>query len=203
MVRSAYLVPGIMLMASAAALGQGPGGAAGPVGVAAGLQRGYAQLKGNLTQSAEKMPEADYGFKPTGEIRSFGQLWGHVASAQFGQCSQAKGVANPSQGVDLETKTSKAEFVKALADSFAFCDDAFSALTDASAAEMIQGGRGPATARAIALTGVLTHGSEMYGIGTVYLRLKGLVPPSTENQGRRGGGGGGGNGGGGRGRAQQ
>ena len=194
MVRVSCLLPGIMLVASAA-MGQGPGGG-GPVGVAVGLQRGYAQLKGNLTQSAEKMSEADYGFKPTNEIRSFGQLWGHVANAQFGQCAQAKGVANPSQGVDLETKTTKAEFVKALADSFAFCDDAFSSLTDASAAEMIQGGRGPATARAVALTGVLTHGSEMYGIGTVYLRLKGIVPPSTENQGRRGGGGG-------RGRGQQ
>jgi len=194
MVRVSCLLPGIMLVASAA-MAQGPGGG-GPVGVAVGLQRGYAQLKGNLTQSAEKMSEADYGFKPTNEIRSFGQLWGHVANAQFGQCAQAKGVANPSQGVDLETKTTKAEFVKALADSFAFCDDAFSSLTDASAAEMIQGGRGPATARAVALTGVLTHGSEMYGIGTVYLRLKGIVPPSTENQGRRGGGGG-------RGRGQQ
>ena len=194
MVRVSCLLPGIMLVASAA-MAQGPGGG-GPVGVAVGLQRGYAQLKGNLTQSAEKMSEADYGFKPTNEIRSFGQLWGHVANAQFGQCAQAKGVANPSQGVDLETKTTKAEFVKALADSFAFCDDAFSSLTDASAAEMLQGGRGPATARAVALTGVLTHGSEMYGIGTVYLRLKGIVPPSTENQGRRGGGGG-------RGRGQQ
>ena len=93
------------------------------------------------------MSEADYGFKPTNEIRSYGQLWGHVANAQFGQCAQARGVANPIQGQNLEQKTTKAEFVKALADSFAFCDEAFSSLTDATAAEMLTGGRGGPTAR--------------------------------------------------------
>ncbi len=186
---------GIALMASVS-FAQGPAGGA-PAGIATGLQRAYAALKTNLTQSAEKMPEADYSFKPTNEIRGYGQLWGHVANAQFGQCAQAKGVPNPSMGVDLETKTTKAEFVKALADSFAFCDDAFSSLTDATASELLTGGRGGPTARSVVLLGVIAHGNEMYGIGTVYQRLKGIVPPSTENQGRRGGGGGG------RGRGQQ
>jgi hypothetical protein len=182
MKRVPYLASGVLLVASAA-VAQGP--PAGPVGLAAGLQRSYAQLKANLTQSAEKMPEADYGFKPTPEIRNYGQLWGHVANAQFAQCAQARGVANPNpQGTNFEDKTTKADVVKALADSFAFCDEAFSSLTDESAAEMLQGGRGGPVSRAVVLTGVLTHGSEMYGIGTVYLRLKGLVPPSTENQGR-------------------
>jgi len=187
---------GVLLMTTVS-FAQAPGGGA-PAGIAVGLQRAYAALKTNLTQSAEKMPEADYGFKPSNEIRSYGQLWGHVANAQFGQCAGAKGVANPMQGQDLEQKTTKAEFVKALADSFAFCDEAFSTLTDASAAEMLTGGRGGPTARSVALLGVIAHGNEMYGIGTVYQRLKGIVPPSTENQGRRGGGGGGG-----RGRGQQ
>jgi len=177
----------IALMASPS-LAQAPGGGA-PAGIAVGLQRQYAALKTNLIQSAEKMSEADYGFKPTNDIRSYGQLWGHVANAQFGQCSQAKGVANPIQGQNLEQKTTKAEFVKALADSFAFCDEAFSSLTDESAAEMLTGGRGGPTARSVVLLGVIAHGNEMYGIGTVYLRLKGLVPPSTENQPARGGGG--------------
>jgi hypothetical protein len=168
------------------------------VGLATGLQRQYAALKTNVTQSAEKMPEADYTFKPTNEIRGYGQLWGHVANAQFNQCAQAKGAANPQQGQpSLEQKTTKAEFVKALADSFAFCDDVFSSLTDTTASEMLTGGRGGPTARSVALLGLIAHGNEMYGIGTVYLRLKGLVPPSTENQGRGRGGDGG------RGRGQQ
>ena len=191
------IVSGLVL-ATGAASAQAPGGGA-PVGIATGLQRQYAGLKANLTQSAEKMPEADYNFKPANEIRSFGQLWGHVADAQFGQCTQAKGGANPMQGQSLEQKTTKAEVVKALADSFAYCDEVFAALTDASASEMLTGGRGGPTARSVALLGVIAHGSEMYGIGTVYLRLKGIVPPSTENQGRgRGRGGDGG-----RGRGQQ
>jgi uncharacterized damage-inducible protein DinB len=138
-------------------------------------------LKNNITASAEKMPEADYFFKPTPDIRGYGQLWAHVADAQFGQCSGVKGVPNPRQGQpSFEQLTTKAEVQKALADSFAFCDDVFASLTDESAAQMVSNGRGGQQSRAAGLMGVLTHGSEMYGIGTVYLRLKGLVPPSTE-----------------------
>ena len=166
------------LAASAAAAQPPP---PGPVGTALGLQRSYAQIKNNITASAEKMPEADYFFKPTPDIRGYGQLWAHVADAQFGQCSGAKGVPNPRQGQpSFETLTTKAEIVKAVADSFAFCDDVFSSLTDASAAEMISNGRGGQQSRVVALLGVLGHDSEMYGIGTVYLRLKGQIPPSTE-----------------------
>src|SRR5438477_6168212 len=198
MKRTFIIASGIVFTASAS-FGQGPGGGA-PAGIAVGLQRQYAALKTNLTQSAEKVSEADYAFKPTNEIRGYGQLWGHVANAQFNQCAQAKGVANPNQGADLEQKTTRAEFIKVLADSFAFCDDVFASLTDEKANEMLTGGRGGPTARSVVLLGLLTHGNEMYGIGTVYQRLKGVVPPSTENQGRGRGQGGGG---GGRGRGQQ
>jgi len=188
---------GIVLAASAAAA-QPP---QGPVGTAQGLQRSYAQTKNNITASAEKMPEADYFFKPTPDIRGYGQLWAHVADAQFGQCSGAKGVPNPRQGQpSFEALTTKAEIVKAVADSFAFCDDVFSSLTDASAAEMISNGRGGQQSRVVALLGVLGHDSEMYGIGTVYLRLKGQIPPSTELFMRGRGAPGGGRGGDGRGR---
>src|SRR3954452_11705144 len=179
MTRVFSLFSGCLLVAAVAAA-QGPP-QQGPVGTATALQRGYAQLKNSITLSAEKLSEADYFFKPTGDIRGFGQLWAHVADAQFGQCSGARGVPNPRQGQPtFETLTTKAEIVKALADSYAFCDDAFSSLTDASASEMISNGRGGQQSRAVALLGVIGHGSEMYGIGTVYLRLKGQIPPSTE-----------------------
>src|SRR3954464_12393995 len=155
------------LLAASAAIAQGPP-AQGPATTATALQRGYAQLKTSITASAEKMPEADYFFKPTGDIRGYGQLWGHVADAQFGQCSGAKGVPNPRQGQPtFEQLTTKAEVVKAVADSFAFCDDVFSSLTDESATQMVSNGRGGQQSRIAALTGILTHGSEMYGIGTV------------------------------------
>jgi len=155
------------------------------IGLATTLQRAYAQIKMNLTQSAEKMSEADYNSKPSTmpEVRTFGKLFGHVANAQFGSCAAAKGVPNPNQGNDLETKTTKAEFVKALADSFAFCDDAFSSLTDQSALEMVRQGQNDVT-RAGVLSNLIAHSNEMYGTSGVYLRAKNIVPPSTENAGR-------------------
>ena len=153
------------------------------------MQAAYARIKGLLVASADKLSEADYAFKPTNEIRGYGQLWGHVANFQYGQCAQARGVPNPNQGNNLEqTATTKAAVVKALADSFAFCDEAFASLTDQSAVEMVTGGRGGPRARAVILSAVLEHGNEMYGIGTVYQRLKGVVPPSTEQQQNRQGG---------------
>jgi hypothetical protein len=198
MTRVACVIFGSVLAASTA-IAQGP--PQGPVGTAVALQRNYGQLKNNITASAEKMPEADYFFKPTPDIRGYGQLWAHVADAQFGQCSGVKGVPNPRQGQpSFEQLTTKAGVQKAVADSFAFCDDVFASLTDESATQMVSNGRGGQQSRIAGLIGVLTHGSEMYGIGTVYLRLKGLVPPSTELFMRGRGAPGGGRGGEGRGR---
>jgi uncharacterized damage-inducible protein DinB len=179
---------GALLVASAA-FAQPP--APGPVGIATGLQRAYAQMKTNLTQAADKMSEADYAFKPVPEIRSFGGQLAHVAQFHYLFCAGAKGVANPNQENIEQTKTTKADVVKALADSFAFCDDAFSSLTDATAVETVTQGRGGPTARAVLLTNLIAHDNEEYGIITVYMRLKSLVPPSTENAGRGRGGRGG------------
>lgn len=172
-----------------------------PTTLVVAIQRAYATVKANLTQEAAKMSEADYNSKPSTmpEVRGFGQLFGHVANAQFGTCSAAKGVANPNQGKNLEELKTKAEVTKALADSFAFCDDAYAALTDANASELVTQGRGQIQRAALLMNNVV-HNNEMYGTGAVYLRSKGIVPPSTENQGMRGGGPGGG---GGRGRGGQ
>jgi hypothetical protein len=120
------------------------------------------------------MPDADFGFKPSPmpEVRTYGKLFGHVANAQFGSCAAAKGVANPNQGQNQETKNStKAEFAKALADSFAFCDDAFSSVTDASGMELVTRGRGQQT-RAAVLWDLIAHSNEKYGTAGVYLRAK-------------------------------
>ena len=131
--------------------------------------------------AAEKLPEADYGFKPSSmpEVRTYGQLFGHVANAQFNACSAARGVPNPNMGVNNEQKTVRAEIIKALADSFAFCDPAFDALTEANGAEIMTQGRGQ-VARSAILAGLVTHSNEMYGTAGVYMRAKNVVPPSTE-----------------------
>jgi hypothetical protein len=123
-------------------------------------------------------------------------LFGHVANAQFGSCAAAVGQPNPNQGHNLETEAiTKDALTKALADSFALCDKAFAGLTDQNAMEMVRQGQNE-IARSALLAGVVTHSNEMYGTASVYLRAKGLVPPSTERQGQmmqRGGGAGRGN----------
>lgn len=171
--------------------GGGQGQPPQPVSLAVGLQRAYAGIKANVTQAADQFAEADYTtFKPNPDIRTFGGQIGHVANFHYLFCAAAKGVPNPNMGQDLEQKTTKTEFVKALADSFAFCDDAFSALTDASATELVTQGRGQ-IARGAVLSNLIAHDSEEYGILTVYMRLKTMVPPSTASQGRGRGGRGG------------
>ena len=189
----------IILLSAAAAIAQPTATTSQPpaattgqkVGLATSLQRGYAAIKLNLTQAAEKMPEADYTFQPPGtkDIRPFGSLFGHGANAQFNQCAAAKGVPNPNQGNDIEkTKTTKTDLVKALADSFAFCDDAFSSVTDETATQFVKQGPNEVT-RAAVLYSVIVHGNEMYGTANPYLRLKGIIPPSTERAQGRGRGG--------------
>ncbi len=158
------------------------------VDIAASLQRSYAGIKNNLTQAADKLSDADYMFKPgtMSEVRTFGQLFAHVAQAQFAQCSGIKGQPNPQQGKQLEQELkTKADITKALADSFALCDEVFSSTTPENAMEYVRAGNNEVT-RAAALYGVISHDNEMYGTAAVYLRSKGIVPPSTEGRGRRG-----------------
>ena len=156
------------------------------IGLATSLQRGYATFKTNFTAAAEKMPEADYTFKPgsTPEARTYAAVIAHIVQSQFAQCSGMKGVPNPMQGKQLEQELkTKAEVTKALADSFVLCDDLFAQVTDANATEMITQGMNEVT-RAAGLYGVIVHGNEMAGTAYVYLRSKNIVPPSTENAGR-------------------
>ena len=188
MKRVMFLASAALLLAAPLAFTQPPAGAGQKVGLATSLQRGYAGFKRNFTAAAEKMPEADYSFKPgsTPEARTYAQVIAHIVQSQFGQCSALTGEPNPMQGKQLEQELkTKAEVTKALADSFALCDKAFEAVTDANATEMVKQGQNEVT-RAAALYGVLVHGNELYGTAAVYLRSKNIVPPSTEAQGMRG-----------------
>ena len=185
MKRVLYVVPVLALFTSVA-FSQAPAGAKRTL--QASLQQGYAGIKTNLTQEAEKMPEADYTFKPgsTPEARTFAQVIAHIAQSQLGTCSALTGKPNPMQGKNLEQELkTKAEVTKALADSFALCDDIFAQTTDENAAQFIKVGQNEVT-RAAALFGFIAHGNEIYGTGAVYLRSKNIVPPSTERAAGRG-----------------
>ena len=159
-------------------------GAQAPVGQKVGLVRylqlAYAGTKNNLIAAAEKMPDGEYGFKPSqmSEARTFAAVMGHAADGMFQSCANAKRLPNPAASVE-KTLSTKAEIVKALTDSIAFCDEAFANLTEESAAEYLR--QGPVEVpRAAVLMGVLAHNAEMYGISTVYLRAKNLTPPASE-----------------------
>jgi uncharacterized damage-inducible protein DinB len=144
--------------------------------------RGYQNIQRNLLEAAEKMPDADYAFKPTPEVRPFGQLVAHVALAQFGTCATLKGDAAPPHKEDKEeTARTKTELVALFKESTAYCDPALTSLKDEDMTVLTKSGQNQ-VAKGLFLLGTVSHGNEMYGTMSVYLRLKGLVPPSTERQ---------------------
>jgi uncharacterized damage-inducible protein DinB len=150
------------------------------------LKSAETTIQNNILKSAEKMPEADYAFKPQGtgdEVRSFGRLVGHLANSNYFFCSRAKGEASPSKADIEKTVTARADLVKALTESFAYCDAAYQ-LPDAKALELITVPGPNNTTRQITraqvLIGNLAHNNEHYGNIVTYLRAKGIVPPSSE-----------------------
>jgi uncharacterized damage-inducible protein DinB len=141
----------------------------------------HAAIRRNLAEAAANMPSEDYSFKPTPLVRSFGELVGHVASANYFFCSQAKSEKPPS-ALNYEHATDKAVLVEALNDSLAYCDAVYSATTDSTFNQTVKT-RGPDgfrdTTRGAVLIFNTTHNNEHYGNIVVYMRLKGHVPPST------------------------
>jgi uncharacterized damage-inducible protein DinB len=140
----------------------------------------YGMSKTDLLKSAEEMPEENYSFKPVSTVRSFGQLVGHVADAQYEFCAAVVGDGKKPPGIE-KSKTSKADLVQALKDAFAYCDPAYGSLTDAHAAEFVKffGHDAP---KLSVLTFNIGHNMEHYGNMVTYLRIKGLVPPSSQQQ---------------------
>ena len=143
--------------------------------------RGYIVIQRDLLEAAELMPEADYLFKPTPETRPFGQLISHVALSQFSFCSFLQGGPSPKAAEKEETPRSKAELIALLKESATFCDPLVNAMTDEGMVQLMKVGPNEG-ARGLVVIGLITHGNEMYGTIAVYLRLKGIVPPTTARQ---------------------
>lgn len=146
--------------------------------LSAGTKGLYTMAKTNLVRAAEKMPEENYAFKPSPDVRSFGQLVGHVADASYMFCSAVLGEQPPVRGIE-KGKTTKADLVQALKDGFAYCDKAYDGMTDAKAADKVKffGSERPALN---VLDFNVVHDYEHYGNMVTYLRIKGIVPPSSE-----------------------
>ena len=150
------------------------------------LRGAYMGNRNNIVRSAEKMPEENYGLRPgpQQEVRTFGQQLGHIADYNYLWCSQAKGEKNPNAGTNLEKLNTKAEFMKALNDAFAYCDGVYSSLTDASGMEVVditqESGRQTRNLRMALLILNYGHNNEIYGNMVTYMRIKSIVPTSSE-----------------------
>jgi len=141
------------------------------------LKQFYTVRKGDLLKAADRMPAEDYDFKPTPQVRTFAQLLAHIIDAQMGFCSAVK---EEPRKINAASKTTKADLVAALKTSFDECDSAFALMTDSTAAQMVKAG-GERSKLGTLLYATL-HDNEEYGYLAMYLRLKGLVPPSTDSR---------------------
>lgn len=150
------------------------------------LRDAFTRNSNTILRTAEKMPEENYGLRPGPqmEVRTFGQQVGHLANYNYLWCSQSKGEKNPNAGNDLAKLATKAEVIKALTDAFAYCGGAYSSLTDASGAELIditqENGRTTRNLRMALLILNYGHNNEIYGSMVTYLRMKSIVPPASE-----------------------
>ena len=135
----------------------------------------YALIKNNVMRAAEKMPEENYPFRSVPEVRSFAEMIAHIADAGFRMCAVVKG---ESVTANASTKKTKAELVVVLKASFDYCDPVYATMTDQAGAAKIRWARWDMSKLGL-LNWNISHDNEMYGILGAFLRLKGLVPPST------------------------
>jgi len=142
----------------------------------------YGVIKNNLLKLAEKMPAEYYSFRPTPEVETFARRVAHIADANMNVCTGLNGERKP---LGAAAMTSKEELVAALKESFTYCDGVFDALTDAASMEMVSSQLGgpfppnPMRSKLATLYNLVRHSNEMYGYMAVYLRLKGIVPPTS------------------------
>jgi uncharacterized damage-inducible protein DinB len=151
--------------------------------LAASAKEMHAAIRRNLADAAEAMPADEYAFQPTPQVRTFAQIVGHLANANFYFCSQIAGEKSPATA-NYQKVTDKPALVKALDDSLDYCDKVYAATTDATFTQPVQianvGGEGSTkTLRGAMLMYNTAHNNEHYGNLAVYMRLKGHVPPST------------------------
>lgn len=142
----------------------------------------YGKIEDILVRAAEKMPEADYGFRPAESVRSYGEIVGHLASSQYYFCSTALGEANPAAHAQ-KPGSAKAELIAGLKESNAYCEKAYASLNDATGrttVKMFHGTEDVPKLDALHVNNM--HDMEHYGNLVTYLRMKNIVPPTSEKK---------------------
>jgi uncharacterized damage-inducible protein DinB len=147
-----------------------PTGAPNPLTTTLSIFRSNMQDK--IMKSAEAMPESKYSYRPTKDVRSFGEIVTHVADISYYLCSNAKGEAPPAMSA---AKSSKTEIIAHLKGSFDYCDSVYSGFTDAHLNDPADFW-GHKTNKMFILTQVGNHDALHYGNLVTYLRLNGLEP---------------------------
>jgi uncharacterized damage-inducible protein DinB len=139
----------------------------------------FGVAKGDILKSLDKIPDNLWSFQPTPDVRTVGQLFAHIADGQYEFCSAAEG-KQVDKGIEKTAKT-KAEISAAVKEAFAYCDGVFAKMTEASAAEPV-----PFFGRQLSRLSIMdfntAHTMEHYGNLVTYMRIKGIVPPSSEGQ---------------------
>ena len=167
-----------ILMTATAALGQEAGNSSSPNPLSDFNKRAYGQVKDWIIRSAEKMPDEHYSFKPTEAVRSYGQIIGHVADVQYMFCSTVRSEKNPGLKIE-QTRKTKAELIAALKEAFAYCDQAYETMRDATGNQMVKLARNDIPKLGV-LSVNIAHSALHYGNLVTYMRLKNIVPPSSE-----------------------
>ena len=135
-------------------------------------------LRSTVIAAAQKMPEESYSFKPAPDVRSFGQLVGHLADSQYFFCSSALGETKPVSEAE-KSKTKKADLVAALKDAVAYCNKTYAGMTDAKGSQIMKM-MNYDLAKITVLSGNFAHTYEHYGNMVTYMRIRRVVPPSSE-----------------------
>jgi uncharacterized damage-inducible protein DinB len=167
-----WLSGAVLVLTTTAAAAQAPDPAT------ASIRGTFDLVKGNIMKAAAQIPEDMYAFKPTPEVRSMGALFAHIADANFMICGAASDEKPTMTGIE-KTKTTKKDLAEALEASFKFCESAFSGLTGARANETVKFFLPGTHTRLGVLAFNNAHDFEHYGNIVTYMRLKGMVPPSS------------------------
>lgn len=167
----------VLAQGTASTSTQAPAGAADNP-ISASQNKMYTMLSGVVIAAAEKMPEENYSFRPTQDVRSFGQLVGHLADSQYYFCALATSETKPPGGIE-KSKTRKADLVAALKEAVGYCSKAYAGMTDSKGGEMVKLMNSD-FARLAVLAANTAHDYEHYGNMATYMRIKGIVPPTSE-----------------------
>ena len=140
----------------------------------------HDKIREDVVRSAESMPAEHFDFQPTPDVRTFGELVGHVATNLYVMCAAAGAENNPQPGLVAETVSGKADLMDALKAAYDYCEEALASLNDVNGLNEVTASR--EGTRLSFLVSAIEHTSLHYGNMVTYMQLKGLVPASSDRR---------------------